>query len=215
MNRYKVTIAIFDFDKTITDRHTFIRFFKFISGNSKFYFTAIILLPEILKYTLGLIDLMDLREKAIKKFFSGLKEERYRTYCREFVYKHINHWLLEEAIERICWHKSNHHKLILLSNSPEDYLSEWAIQFGFDHVIGSKFKSQNGVLTGKIFGKHCFGSEKVNRLKSIIGDTKQYFIYGYGDSIGDMDFLNISDKAFYKPFNLKKIYNKNESKRTF
>jgi HAD superfamily hydrolase (TIGR01490 family) len=156
------------------------------------------------KYVLGLINLMTLREKAIKKFLSNLKEERYKAYCKEFVYKHVNHWLLEEAIERICWHKSNRHKLILLSNSPEDYLSEWAAQFEFDYVIGSKFESQNGVLTGKILGKHCFGGEKVNRLKAIIGDTKQYFIYGYGDSAGDMDFLNISDRAFYRYFSLIK-----------
>jgi HAD superfamily hydrolase (TIGR01490 family) len=157
---------------------------------------------------------MTLREKAIKHFFSGLKEEEYKRYCREFVYGHINHWLLEEAMERIFWHKSNHHKLILLSNSPEDYLSEWAAQFGFDHVTGSKFESQNGVLTGKILGNHCFGIEKVNRLKSIIGDTEQYFIYGYGDSKSDMHFLNLSDKAFYRHFDLKKRYNGNESKRT-
>jgi HAD superfamily hydrolase (TIGR01490 family) len=212
MDKCKETIAIFDFDKTITDRHTFIRFFKFISGKSKFYFTAIILLPEIVKCVFGLIDLMSLREKAIKKFFSGLREEEYRQYCQEFVHKHINHWLLEEAIEQILWHKSNNHILILLSNSPEDYLSEWAAQFEFRYVIGSRFESQNGVLTGKILGKHCFGIEKVNRLKSIIGDTKQYFIYGYGDSKSDMDFLNISDKAYYKHFNLNKLYDK---KRTF
>jgi phosphatidylglycerophosphatase C len=214
-NNNKEIIAIFDFDKTITDRHTFIRFFRFISGRSKFYSTAITLLPEMLKYKLGVISLMNLREKAIKKFFTGLSEEKYRNYSKTFVHKYINSWLLEEAIEQIIWHKSNNHKLILLSNSPEDYLSEWAAQFGFDYVIGSKFEINNSVLTGKILGDHCFGIEKVKRLKAIIGDTKQYFIYGYGDSEGDIDFLNISDKAFYKQFNLKKIYNKHEEKRIF
>jgi HAD superfamily hydrolase (TIGR01490 family) len=176
---------------------------------SKFYFIAITLLPEIIRYKRGVISLMNLREKAIKKFFTGLQEEKYRNYSRNFVHKCINNWLLEEAIERIIWHKSNNHKLILLSNSPEDYLSEWATQFEFDHVIGSKFEIKNGTLTGKISGEHCFGIEKVNRLKSIIGNTKQYFIYGYGDSEGDTDFLNISDKPFYQCFNLKKIYKMN------
>jgi HAD superfamily hydrolase (TIGR01490 family) len=214
-NNNKEIIAIFDFDKTITDRHTFIRFFRFISGSNKFYLAAITLLPEIIKYKRGIISLMNLREKAIKKIFTGLPEEKYQNYSKTFVSKCINNWLLEEAIERIMWHKSNNHKLILLSNSPEDYLSEWATQFKFDYVIGSKFEIKNGMLTGKISGEHCFGIEKVKRLKAILGDTKQYFIYGYGDSEGDIDFLNMSDEPFYQYFNLKKIYKMNVKRNDY
>jgi HAD superfamily hydrolase (TIGR01490 family) len=208
----KTIIAVFDFDKTITAKHTFIRFFKYISGKYQFYFIILLLVPQMIKYKIGIIDLMSLREKAIQKFFHELTEKSYHKHCEKFVKDYINRWLLEEAIEKINWHKSLNHKLILLSNSPEEYLKIWANQFGFDYVMGSHFEFKNGVSTGKIAGEHCFGSEKVERLKTVLGNIEDYYIYGYGDSKGDLDFLNISDKAYYQHFNLKKIYTyKNEN----
>jgi HAD-superfamily subfamily IB hydrolase, TIGR01490 len=202
----KPVIAVFDFDKTITAKHTFIRFFQRVSGPYQFYLVMMSLVPQMIRYKVGSIDLMTLREKAIQKFFHELSEDDYKKHCKQFVKDYINHWLLEEAINKINWHKSQNHKLVLLSNSPEDYLKIWADQFGFDFVLGSRFEFKNGMSTGKISGDHCFGSEKVKRLKAVLGDTKNYYIYGYGDSKGDLDFLNMSDEAFYKHFNLKKNF---------
>ncbi len=206
MKKNKQIIAIFDFDKTITAKHTFIRFLQYISGTTKFYLVLFSLVPQIVRYKLKIIDLMTLREKAIEKFFRGLSEESYKTYCEQFVKSYINNWLLEEAISKIKWHKSQKHKLVLLSNSPEDYLKVWGKQFGFDFILGSRFEFIKGKSTGKIAGEHCFGKEKVNRLKSVLGNIDNYYIYGYGDSEGDFDFLRLSDEVYYKHFDLKKIY---------
>lgn len=206
MNETKV-IAIFDFDKTITAKHTFIRFLQYMYGKPYYIYSILLLLPSMVLYKMGVYNLMELREKAIKRYYKGIEEEKYLALCRKFVKGYINNWLLEEAIERIKWHKSQKHELVLLSNSPEEYLKIWASQFGFDYVMGSKFEFINGKGTGKLVGDHCFGKEKVTRLKKEIQDLDEYYIYGYGDSEGDEAFLKISDKSHYKHFNLKKIYN--------
>lgn len=206
----KQIVAVFDFDKTITSKHTFIRFMRYISGNYKFYFSLIYLLPQIIRYKLGHISLMTLREKAIKRIFFGITEDFYKSSSQQFVEVYVNKWLSAEAIYRIVWHKTMGHRLILLSNSPEDYLRIWASQFGFDYVMGSRFEFVNGVATGKILGEHCFGKEKVKRLKDLLKCRDDYYVYGYGDSEGDLDFLNYSDEAYYRLFDLKKIYTNEE-----
>ncbi len=201
-----LSVAIFDFDKTITSKHTFIRFLRFISGTPRFVCVVISLLPNIVKYKLGKLDLMVLREKAIAKFYTGLDYNKYKQLCKKFTEEHLNEWLVDEAIQKIRWHKLRQHKLILLSNSPEDYLEIWASQFGFDNVFGSKFEFKDGKGTGNIIGKHCFGKEKVNRLKEEIPNIEDYYIYGYGDSTADKAFLDISNEKYYKHFNLKNKY---------
>lgn len=205
MDSNKQVVAVFDFDKTIIAKHTFIRFFRYISGTYKYYYILLLLIPEMLKYKTGLISLMTLREKAIEKYFSGLTKQSYEQYCELFIKEYVNKWLLEDAINRIKWHKSLNHKLVLLSNSPEDYLKIWGDQFGFDYIMGTNFEFLNDKATGKIIGNHCFGKGKVERLREALGNLDDYYIYGYGDSEGDLDFLNLSHKAYYKYFNLKKV----------
>lgn len=205
MDDTKQIIAVFDFDKTIIAKHTFIRFLRYISGVYKYYYILLSLIPAMVKYKMGFISLMALREKAIKKYFHGLTKESYEQRCKLFIKEYVNKWLLEDAIKRIRWHKSMNHKLVLLSNSPEDYLKVWGEQFDFDYIMGTQFEFYNGKATGKIIGNHCFGKGKVDRLKEALGNLDDYYIYGYGDSDGDLDFLNLSHEAHYKFFNLKKV----------
>ena len=47
---------------------------------------------------------------------------------------------------------------------------------------------------------NCFGIEKSIRVARIINVNDYDEIYAYGDSRGDLELLDFSDKPFYKPF---------------
>jgi hypothetical protein len=47
-------------------------------------------------------------------------------------------------------------------------------------------------LTGRLLGKNCYGPEKVQRLKTLLGSLEDYVIYTYGDSKGDRELLAIA-----------------------
>jgi phosphatidylglycerophosphatase C len=197
------TIAVFDFDKTITDRHSFWRFMKFCSGSLKFYWAIIVLLPQIVALINKRISLMQLREKAIIYFFKGMSKSRYNERCKSFVEEKINQWISTEALEKISWHRNHAHTLVLLSNSDQGYLQIWANQYGFDIVLGSQLEFVNQKATGKLTGEHCYGQEKVKRLRSAVKDLDEYYMYAYGDSNADKYVLQIANKQYFRHFNLK------------
>lgn len=205
--RNGAAVAVFDFDKTITDRHTFWRFMRYCAGWRKFYWTFITLVPSMIRYYMKRISLMDLRGKAIHAIFGGLPYETYVSFCRAFVATQINNWISAEAAERIQWHREQGHLLVLLSNSPEEYLQIWARQHGFDMVIGSKLEFKNKIASGYLSGSSCFGKEKAVRLDAAIPDLHRHYVYAYGDSPSDRYVLDLASEAYYRKFNLTRKYN--------
>ena len=117
-----------------------------------------------------------------------------------FAEQKIPNLLRTEAFHCLRWHQSQRHKTILVSASLEAYLVPWAKKMGFDYVIGTKLESQSGILTGRIHGKNCYGQEKVDRLRAVLGDLSKYSIYAYGDSRGDKELLDIASFAYYRKF---------------
>ena len=61
-------------------------------------------------------------------------------------------------------------------------------------------EEMDGKVTGKLVNGNCFGIEKTIRVARIINVKDYEDIYAYGDSRGDLELLNFSDKPFYKPF---------------
>ena len=98
------------------------------------------------------------------------------------------------------WHSAQGHRLILLSASPELYLREWAERNGFSTVIGTRLETVGGRVTGRIDGRNCHGAEKVDRLRSELGDLGDYEIYSYGDSRSDLILLDQIDHAGFRSF---------------
>lgn len=52
-------------------------------------------------------------------------------------------------------------------------------------------------MNGRLSTKNCYGPEKVNRLKEVLGDLSDYHITAYGDSYGDRDIMEIADKVIW------------------
>lgn len=200
MLEQKPVVAIFDFDGTLTNRHTFWRFLRLAVGGARFSYVAIRLFPSIAKLAFGRMPLLEAREKLIFQCLKGFPERELSQLGESFAAASIPAWLRPEGMQCLRWHQDQHHKTILVSNSAEYYLRPWGESVGFDEVFGSQFEARSGVLTGHLHGTHCQGEEKVSKIKSALGDLSQYCLYAYGDSSGDEQMLAIANRPNYRTF---------------
>lgn len=196
----KPVIAVFDFDRTLTDRHTFWRFLRRLIGRPRFTLVAISLIPTAILLALKVIPLMAAREVMIRRCMTGISVEKYRALGVLFAQQDIPGWLKPEALARLKWHQAQGHRCLLISNSADVYLEPWGKAAGFDAVSGSRFKERNGRLTGELDGPHCQAEEKVIRVQQIIGNPRDYVIHAYGDSEGDRNLLDIAEYPYYRSF---------------
>ena len=195
-----MVVAAFDFDKTITTRHTFWRLLRRAVGPWRFILGVVWLSPAILSFFLRRITLLELREITIRHYLEGFPADRFQKLCGEFAVAAIPQWIRSEAAERIAWHQGRGDFTVLVSNAPEDYLIPWAESVGIDKVLGSRFEVRDGDLTGRLIGAHCYGDEKVRRLRELIGDLSQHELHAYGDSVGDIPLLMAATYGYYRTF---------------
>lgn len=197
----KKVVAVYDFDGTITDRHTFWRFLKVLTGPYKFWFTVVTMIPWIFGIYYRGASIMDAREVLIRRLLKGISQKHFKATCEIFARDHIPQWIKPEAKASIQHHLENGSELLLISNSALLYLKPWAATIGIEHVFGSQFAvDSKGKLTGELDGTHCQGEEKLRCLKVQLGDLENYELHIFGDSEGDLDMLAAADYAYYLTF---------------
>lgn len=193
------TVAVFDFDGTLSDRHTFWRYLRFIATPPVFWVKVVcFLLPEIVGVLLGRRNLMDARAGFIGLFLKNMPVDQEADHARRFIAGPLRHWIRPEALRRLNWHRQQGHLTVLVSNAPENYLKDWGQSVGFDHVCGTRLGTRDGRLTGEVDGQNCVNAEKVRRLIETVGNLDQWFIYAYGDSDGDTELLTVANRPFYR-----------------
>ena len=194
----KKTLVVFDFDKTITTKHTFWRFLKFVIGTPSFIFLFFRYFRNVIKVLQKKMDVMQLRKMVLVDIFENYSWDKYLWKSKNFANTKINSWINKEAIEKLEFHKSQNHIIALVSNATEEYLNEWAKDIGFDLIIGTKLEVVEGKLTGRTKGGDCFGLNKLIRLEEMVGSLSNYELYVYGDSRGDAELLSKAQYPFYR-----------------
>ena len=192
-------IAVFDFDGTITTKDSYIEFIIHCFGKFKTYLGFLFLSPVILLYKIRIVSNDFAKEITFTYFFKGMEVFHFLDKCDSFKYK-ISVILKNEALNKIAFHQSEGHQLVIVSASMEDWIRPWAMENHFVDVIGTQPEIINNKLTGKFATKNCYGIQKVIRLKKKISQLDQKTLHAYGDSKGDKELLKIADFPFYKCF---------------
>lgn len=194
-----IKIAFFDFDGTITTSDSFIKFIRFVVGDIRFILGMTVLSPMLVAYKLRLIPNYTAKQAVLSYFFKGMSEAQFQTAARDYSLKNIDAILRPKAMEKIAWHKEQEHKIVVVSASIESWLKPWCNQHGLD-LIATKLEIKEGIVTGKLLTKNCYGMEKVRRVKERYNLDDYDHIYAYGDSRGDKELLELADEGFYQPF---------------
>ncbi|RUT07255.1 haloacid dehalogenase [Dulcicalothrix desertica PCC 7102] len=192
-------VAVFDFDGTLTFKDSFLPFLE--STHGRFYW--LYLIPHtisIICYLLKTISNHKIKEILLPSFFKRCLQRKIELLSNDFAIKGIPKLLNPVAIEKLKWHQSQGHRIIIVSANLEIYLIPWAKIMGIDSVLATQLHFNNGIFTG-IDGKCCYGQEKVRRLQELLGSLDDYCLHIYGDSRGDKEMLDIADYPYYRIFN--------------
>ncbi|AXK49651.1 HAD-IB family hydrolase [Aliarcobacter trophiarum LMG 25534] len=194
-----MTLALFDFDGTITTDDSLLKFIRFVVGDVRFIIGLIVLSPILVAYKLKLIPNYKAKQKMLSWFFKGCSQKEFKKVANDYSLKHIDEILRQKAMEKLSWHKKQNHKIVIVSASIECWLYPWCEKNGFE-LLATKLEIKDDRVTGKLLSKNCYGQEKVNRIKELYDLENFDYIYAYGDSSGDKQMLELAHEKFYKPF---------------
>lgn len=194
-----MTLALFDFDGTISDRDSLRHFMRAISGGSVYALNCQLLSPVIIGYWLGLVKPQRTKEIILQMFIGRRSveylEERARTYGDEMLPKIVR----KGAIDALKKHEAAGDRIIVVSASCELWLRHWCESQGIE-LLATRLEVVDGRVTGKIEGKNCSDEEKVARIKAHVNLEDYDRIIAYGDSSGDQAMFDIAHEVHYKPF---------------
>ncbi len=193
-------VAVFDFDGTLTRRDSLLPFLWQIAGPTAFIWNALVLLPTLLQYAVGILENGPAKERVLGQFLAGKPTGEIQAVAESFAAERIPSLLDLEAVRCLRWHQEQGHMTVLVTASPELYARPWAEAEGFDKAIGTCLETKDGVFTGQFATPNCHGPEKTRRLEAEGPDLRGATIYAYGNSRGDRELLGMADRGFYRSF---------------
>jgi HAD superfamily hydrolase (TIGR01490 family) len=192
-------IAFFDFDGTITTDDSLLKFIRFVVGDRRFLIGLITLSPMLILYKLKFIPNYKAKQYLLSWYFKGMKKEDFFDVASKYSLHHIDKILRKKAMEKITWHKNEGHKIVLVSASIDCWIRPWCEKNDLE-LLATKLEIKDGIVTGNLLTKNCYGQEKVNRIKEKYNLKEFDYIYAYGDSSGDKEMLQLANEKYYKPF---------------
>lgn len=195
------TVAVFDFDHTLTTCDTLLPFLYFTHGKIETSYRLSTLTLKFIQFLCNRFSRQEMKEEILSTFYKGYPFLTLHQQGEKYANTQLDVYLRPEAIKRLKWHQMQKHRCLLVSASLDFYLNPWAKRQGFENVLCSQLKlNSSGEVTGKLKGLNCWGIEKQRRLLNYLGPDKCYELYVYGDSRGDREILQLADYPFYRTF---------------
>lgn len=193
-------VAFFDFDGTITKKDTFLDFVAFTHGKKKMVKGILRYFITALGYKLGMVSGHTIKEKLLTYFYQNFSAVQMESLGHSYCDNQLPLTIRKKALEQIHWHKKQGHKVVVVTASISYWVAPWCKELGID-LLATNAEVKGEVLTGKLLGKNCIRQEKVNRIKKAYNLESITYSYGYGNSRGDRELLEMVDKKEYRFFN--------------
>jgi HAD superfamily hydrolase (TIGR01490 family) len=198
--KVQASVAVFDFDGTITRRDSTVAFCLAAVPAWRLAPAVAARVPQLVGYRLGMVPRTRLKEALMAGFFRGVEEDDLRDRAARWAIHELPRMVRPAALARVRWHMSQGHRVILASASLEIFLVPWARAVGVRDVLATRLEVHDGRLTGRLAGPNCWGEEKVARLRALLGSLDAVELHAYGDSRGDQELLAAAQHAAYRPF---------------
>jgi len=192
-------IAFFDFDGTITKNDTLLQLILFQKGFWKTVFGSIPNLPWLTGYWMGFISNDRAKQKVLRFFFGGMPADVFQKKCDDFSERVLPAMMRPAALQEIKKLREEGFLICVVSSSAENWISGWAGRHSVE-LVATRLEVREGLITGKIEGKNCYGEEKVAGIRKRWNLEEFEQIFAYGDTAGDKPMLALANRSFYKPF---------------
>src|SRR5262249_55271341 len=109
-----------------------------------------------------------LKESLLRRTLRGMPRAEIERCGVDFVRDTIATRCVAEALATIRRHKDAGHYLVLMSASVDFYVPEFGRQLGFDQVISTGVKFENGLLDGALTTPNRRGEEKARCFRELV-----------------------------------------------
>lgn len=199
-------VAAFDFDGTLVRRDTLLPFLARVAGQRRLAAVLAAEAPKAVRARMArsrgaapalaavptLHHRDDYKVRVLRRVFAGRDAREIHELGRRYA-EHVVPLLRPDTMDRLSWHRSQGHELVIVSASLAAYLVPFGQAQGFDHVIAVELAADgDGRLTGELAAPNVRGPEKATRLRAWHGDTAVE-LWAYGDSSGDDELLAMAD----------------------
>ena len=187
-----MTLALFDFDGTLTTKDSLGEFIKFAVGKPTYYFKLALFSPIFFLYKTKIMDNSYAKELLFRLYFNGINEDVFKVMAQEYGETTINDILRENIYAKFLEHIKNGDRVLIVSASMRCWLHPWANRHKVD-LLCTELAFKDKKFTGHFATKNCHGEEKLTRVKQHLNLNEYEKIYTYGDSSGDNYILEIAD----------------------
>jgi phosphatidylglycerophosphatase C len=191
-------VAAFDFDGTITTSDSFRAFMLDAAGPARFVAAALRCLPWLIGIAPGWSQRGPTKARFLYAALGPVRRESLEAAAQRFVEQRLPSLLRADMLARVAEHQALGHEVVLVSASPSIYLRKWAQTVGIGTVLSSELEWRDGVYTGHLAGRNCWGPEKVARLRAWWGEQAPATLYAYGDSRGDKEMAALAQYAWIR-----------------
>ncbi|MDE5642096.1 MAG: HAD-IB family hydrolase [Muribaculaceae bacterium] len=191
----KETLALFDFDGTLTKKDSFIEFARHTVGNRALTIGIVKNFFWLCLWKLKVCNGGTAKQHLFSSLYRGMHYDEFLKYCSTFSTRLVS-IEREKLVLKLDWHVKSGHKVYIVSASAPEWIWPWAKSHGINHdnIIGTMIaRNESDNLTGRFSTPNCNGEEKVRRIISNIPDIDKYVVYAYGNSSGDIPMLNLAD----------------------
>jgi len=189
--------VLFDLDGTITRKDSYLPFLFYCSRTLGLRMGPALLLPIVLfLYCFRVVSNRTLKEVFLKSVLSGVHVDQLKPIVERYVAALMQDGLNPDSVSALEHHLKKGDRVMLVTASFDLYVEALADRFGIAHVVCTRAEISNGVVTGRILGKNCHGTEKVRRLENLLktDDWKDSLLYT--DHHSDFPLLTRVSRAY-------------------
>tara|TARA_Y100001968_G_scaffold141817_1_gene129648 strand:+ start:24473 stop:26044 length:1572 start_codon:yes stop_codon:yes gene_type:complete len=199
-------IAVFDFDGTLIRGDATLRFLLLLRGPFGLIKDLWNLKVLIFSYLIQRCTAGEFKQKLLNKALLSTSTTKRKLILLEKLPYLLKKLLRPQAIKRLEWHKSQGHRCLIITASPEPLITSLAKDLNIE-LIGTGCNDPLLVGPGKEFlltTPNCKGPEKLSRLNQYLGYMPlREELESYGDSRGDRELLKASKYPHHRSFDAK------------
>jgi len=188
---------VFDLDGTLTRHDTFRRFLLLSLLRRPLRGLRCWRLPiDLAVFALGRRDNAWLKTRFLGAVLAGAAPD-LETLAQAFVDRVLAKGMRPGAGAVLRRHQAEGHRTLLLSASPDIYVTAFAARLGFDNCLCTVAeRDPAGCLTGRLEGANCYGGEKRRRLEQFLGASRRdLHVIVYADHASDLALMRWADAA--------------------
>jgi phosphatidylglycerophosphatase C len=188
-------VAAFDFDGTLSPRDNFVPFLRRVAGTRATAEAFAGAAAHLGRAGRSRWSRTEFKAELVGRLLADRDSATVEVIARDFADDILRRHLRAEAVERADWHRTQGHRLVIVSASFATYLRPVAEHLRFDAVLATELEvGDDGRLTGRLAGPNVRGPEKPRRLDAWL-DGSPAFVWAYGDSAGDRELWARADRA--------------------